>query len=59
MMMNTCPECGQLFDTGYYFDNCELCSPDCRSIYAHAKAEREYDFRREELQLQRVEDTSE
>ena len=55
-MMYTCPECGQLFDAGFFYGSVELCTPECRAEYATGKAEYDHGdgFRNDELRLQLV-----
>jgi len=56
MIVQTCPECGQLFEYGVWLKDLELCSVECRGERALGEAEQQREWQRDELALQSLED---
>lgn len=55
MVVQTCPECGQLFEYGVWLKTVELCSVECRGERAMAEAEARFEWDRDERALQSLE----
>jgi len=55
MVIQTCPECGQLFQYGVWAWKRELCSLECRAEWTAGELERRREWQRDEMMLKLVE----